>query len=139
MRQRKLTPDVIDDILTQMACGSSMAAACRSHGISHTSWLDAVGKDDGLADRYAHARVAGIDAQADEMHDLEMQVLRGEVDPHAFRAAMDARKWRMARQSPKKYGDKVVQEISGPDGGPVRGEVEIVYVDPRDKVDAATE
>ena len=139
MRQRKLTPDVIDDILTQMACGSSMAAACRSHGISHTSWLDAVGKDHELADRYAHARVAGIDAQADEMHDLEMQVLRGEVDPHAFRAAMDARKWRMARQAPKKYGDKVVQEISGPDGSPVRSEVEVVYVDPRDKAGGVAE
>ena len=133
MRQRKLTPEVIDDILTKMACGSSMAAACRSHDISHTSWMDAVGKDSELADRYARARTAGIDAQADEMHDLEMQVLRGEVDANSFRAAMDARKWRMARQAPKKYGDKVQQEISGPDGGPVRGEVEIVFVDPRDK------
>jgi len=95
--------------------------------------MDAVGKDSELADRYARARTAGIDAQADEMHDLEMQVLRGEVDANSFRAAMDARKWRMARQAPKKYGDKVQQEISGPDGGPVRGEVEIVFVDPRDK------
>ena len=45
------------------------------------------------------------------MDDLEVQVLNGELDPQAFRVAMDARKWRLGRMSPKKYGEKI--EISG--------------------------
>ena len=32
---------------------------------------------------------------------------------------VDARKWVLARMAPKRYGDRITQEISGPDGGPV--------------------
>ena len=35
---------------------------------------------------------------------------------------VDARKWMLARMAPKRYGDRITQEISGPDGGPVRTE-----------------
>jgi hypothetical protein len=32
---------------------------------------------------------------------------------------VDARKWAMSKLAPKKYGERVAQEISGPDGGPI--------------------
>jgi hypothetical protein len=34
------------------------------------------------------------------------------------RLMMDARKWLASKLAPKKYGDKVSAEVSGPDGGP---------------------
>jgi len=33
---------------------------------------------------------------------------------------IDARKWMLAKMAPKKYGDKVTQEVTGPGGGPVQ-------------------
>lgn len=33
---------------------------------------------------------------------------------------VDARKWAMSKLAPKKYGERIAQEISGPDGGPVQ-------------------
>lgn len=115
MGKVKLTQDVIDNILEIVALGHSLASACRKHSVMSSAFIWRVGESPELAERYARARDAGIDAQADEMHDLESRVLSGEIDHAAYRAAMDARKWRMARQSPRRYGDRVQQEISGGD------------------------
>lgn len=40
-------------------------------------------------------------------------------DPQRDRLRVDARKWVLARMLPKQYGDRVQQEVSGPDGGPI--------------------
>ena len=112
---RKLTAEVREDILRRLAEGESLRSACAANGVQHGAWTQSVRANEELASQYARARDEGIDSQAEEMHDLEQRVLSGELDPNAFRAAMDARKWRLARQAPKKYGDKVQQEISGGD------------------------
>ena len=39
------------------------------------------------------------------------------------RLKVDTRKWLMARMAPKVYGDKVTQEVQGPDGGPIKQEI----------------
>lgn len=111
----KLTDEVRETVLRGLAEGKSLRTACAELGISHWMWNRALSAEPELAHQYARARDEGIDSQAEEMHDLEQRVLSGELDPNAFRAAMDARKWRLARQAPKKYGDKVQQEISGGD------------------------
>lgn len=102
----KLTDTVKADILKRLNEGFSLRSACAANNVSHCIWNDAVSADPELANQYVRARENGIDSQAEEMHDLEMRVLSGDIDPNAFRAAMDARKWRMARQHPRKYGDK---------------------------------
>lgn len=110
-------------ILQMMHDGSSLKQACKECGIPHSLvlyYVDSGG--DERRDRYARAREALYDSQVEAMEDLERQVLAGGIDPHAYRAAMDTRKWRLAKLMPKKYGDKIQQEISGPDGGPVRVE-----------------
>ena len=64
---------------------------------------------DRLADRYAAEVVTIADeANPDTMKGIE----------HA-RTRMDARKWASGKLAPKKYGDRVRQEISGPGEGPV--------------------
>lgn len=35
------------------------------------------------------------------------------------RLRVDTRKWAIARMHPKKYSEKIVQEITGPEGGPL--------------------
>ena len=102
----KLTKLVVADILKQLSEGVSLRKACESHKVSSGSFCDLMVKDAELAEQYARAREAGADVQFDAMDDLEMQVINGELDPQAFRVAMDARKWRLGRMSPKKYGEK---------------------------------
>ena len=110
-KAKKLTKVVVANILKQLSEGVSLRKACESHKVSSGSFCDLMIKDAELAEQYVRAREAGADVQFDLMDDLEVQVLNGELDPQAFRVAMDARKWRLGRMSPKKYGEKI--EISG--------------------------
>lgn len=108
-----LTDEIKADIMRRLREGASLLSAARENGVTAGAFYNAMSRDEQLRDDYARARECGVDSQAEEMHDLEQRVLSGELDPNAFRAAMDARKWRLARQAPKKYGDKIHQEHSG--------------------------
>ena len=61
--------------------------------------------DDGSKDTY-------LDAQGNERTNHELV--------NRSRLRVDTRKWLMARMAPKKYGDRVLNEITGKDGGPVQ-------------------
>jgi len=50
------------------------------------------------------------------------------------RLMVDTRKWLLSKMFPKKYGDKVSAELSGPDGRPIQTENTIVeYIRPKDQ------
>jgi hypothetical protein len=97
-------------------------------------WL-ANGDHPDFVAQYARAREAQADHFADEIleiaddgtndwttrrngDDEEYEVVDHE---HISRSKLrvDARKWLMAKMAPKKYGDKLTQEFTGADGGPV--------------------
>ena len=44
------------------------------------------------------------------------------------RLQIDARKWYASKLAPKKYGDKVQQEVSGPDGAPIQAAITVQFV-----------
>ena len=50
---------------------------------------------------------------------------RGELDPQAGRVVIDARKWAASKLAPKRYGERIAQEITGADGGPVKTEATV--------------
>lgn len=88
-------------------------------------WLN---KDKEFLNRYAHAREAQADLLADEVIEIaddsseDMEVTIGEdgvktEKPNSeniqrSRLRVDARKWKAAKLSPKKYGEKIQQEIT---------------------------
>jgi len=56
----------------------------------------------------------------------------GSIAVARSRLRIDARKWLASKLAPKKYGDKVAAELSGPDGGPIREALIVEYVRPKD-------
>ena len=92
-------------------------------------WLRAHGD---FADQYARAREESAHSSADQVVDIAQDVLAGQVLPDAARVAIDALKWTAGKRKPKVYGDKVTQEQTGPDGGPVQHvhKLELVIIDP---------
>lgn len=91
----------INKALESIADGESVTKSCEKAGITKANFLKLV---DG--DRYARARDAQADAQFADMDDKERECLNGKIDPQVFRAAMDVRKWRLARMHPVRYGDR---------------------------------
>lgn len=64
-------------------------------------------------------------AEADKV--TETKTVTGDMVERT-KLQIDARKWRLSKMAPKRYGDRVTQEISGPGGGEIPTKVTIEFV-----------
>jgi hypothetical protein len=124
----KKNPELIEQVLTRIAHGETLAALGRELDFHPTAWGHWLREDEALAVAYAHARDVGSDALAEQalaLIDEEPARVEGRVDPGHVqwrRAQVDTRLKLLACWNPKKYGAKQQTEISGPDGGAVKTE-----------------
>lgn len=122
-------------ICARMAEGESLRSICRDEGMPDKAtvfrWL---AKHESFRDQYAKAMEARAETLADEIVDIADDgsndwIERNDPENPGYREngeaiqrsrlRVDARKWVASKLLPKKYGERVTQEISGPDGKPV--------------------
>jgi len=92
----------VDEVIDKLSETGNLTKACRDTGVSKTTFLRWCDADAANADRYARAREAGLDAEADRAIDEALEA----KDAGLGRLALDARKWYLSKLMPKKYGDK---------------------------------
>lgn len=125
------TDEVADIICTRIAEGESLRSICKGEDMPALStvfrWLNMVPT---FSDHYARAREEQAETLADELvsiaDETETKVLMGDdgtsilvLDSTAVarnRLRVDTRKWVASKLKPKKYGEKIQQEHSSPDG-----------------------
>lgn len=119
-------------ICERLSLGESLRQICADEDMPGKTtvmrWLAAHAE---FRDQYAHAREAQADYWAEEIVEIADD---GSNDTYTdkdgnertdqeviarSRLRVDTRKWLMARMAPKKYGDKITQEHTGQDGGPL--------------------
>jgi hypothetical protein len=109
-RPSKFTPEIADTICDLISQGKTLIHICSLDDFPHHAtvcrWLR---EDEAFRDNYARARQEQADYFADEV----IAISDTEPDPQVARVRMDARKWHASKTAPKKYGDKIEQEISG--------------------------
>lgn len=126
---------IANAICARLAEGESLRAVCRDPGMpSMGAFLLWVSQRPELAEQYARARALCLDAMAEDIIDIAdtpqigqksvskasgLEITEGDMVEHR-RLRIEARKWLMAKMAPKKYGDKITQEHTGPGGGPVQ-------------------
>lgn len=134
-RPSEFNQEIASGICERIADGESLRSICASDDMPAKStvfkWLT---QQKGFADQYAHAREAQADTLFDEMLDIaddarnDWMERNGKDDAgweangeHIQRSKLrlEARKWMAGKLRPKKYGDKITQEHTGADGGPV--------------------
>lgn len=116
-RPSDYSQELADNICAQLAEGISLRTICNADDMPDKSsvfrWLRI---HDEFLDQYARAKENSADALLEDMlhiaDDTNEEVQRS-------RLRVDVRKWAASKLKPKKYGDKVSQEISGPNGGPI--------------------
>ena len=89
------------------------------------------GEHEEFSEQYARAREVQAEVLADELTDIaddasgdttmgeKGRVITDHEHIQRSRLRIDTRKWIASKLLPKRYGDKIVQEHTGPDGGPV--------------------
>jgi hypothetical protein len=128
----KITPKVMEDVLSRIAQGETLAALGRELGFHPQSWADRMRTDEALAIAYAHARDVGADVIAedvlriiDEEPERIVQIdedgskSTSRIDSAAVTWAKNRAEMRLkllAKWNPKKYGEKTTHEVGNKEG-----------------------
>lgn len=132
----KKTPAITTAILARLSKGEPLAQICRDEGMPDSStWRDWCAADEALGIAYARARDEGFDAIAldslqimDASPERYMTELGERIDPASVAWAKSRAEQRLkllAKWDPKRYGDKITQEHTGADGGPIQSQATI--------------
>jgi len=113
-------------VLAEMHEGNSLRSACVAAKVPVVTFLDWTVADPILGEQYTRAREACIEKIADDTLRIADEPVgstqTGGLDSAAVakqRLQVDTRKWLLSKLAPKKFGDKITQEVTGEDGGPV--------------------
>ena len=130
-----VTQENIDTLCDSVVMGMTVREACELEGMpSPNAIYLAVSRNEDWANQYARAREAQLVKWEDDIVEIsdngtndwmERNGVASVNGEHIQRSKLrvDTRKWVMAKRRPKKYGDRVSQEISGPDGQPIQSQM----------------
>lgn len=131
------TPEIAAVICERLANGESLRQICAADDMPGRSTVFRWAAENvAFRDQYAVARAAQAEHMADELLDIaddgsndwmerfysEGQSLGWQVNGEHIqrsRLRVDSRKWLLSKLLPKKYGDAIRQELTGPNGGPI--------------------
>ncbi len=106
-------------VCERIAQGDSLVKVCRqAWAPSYSTVMKWLRDSAEFSQMYARAREDQADWHADEIVAIADEATADDVQVAKLR--VDARKWTASKLKPRKYGDRLSQEISGPDGGPIR-------------------
>lgn len=119
------TPELAAVICARLAEGESLRSICSGPGMPNRSvvqgWV--IDNHNDFHTQYARAKAIAADLMFDDSLDIADEAVgstnQGGVDGAAVqkqRLQIDTRKWYLSKIMPKKYGEKIQQEISNPDG-----------------------
>lgn len=129
-RPTKPTPELTAGILGRLAQGESLRSICKDEtnptiGMFYRWIVD----DAELAQHYARACEERAETYADEIAEIADDET---IPADSRRIRIDARKWIACKLKPRKFGDLVKTEHSGPNGGDIPFSViERRVVDPK--------
>lgn len=105
-------------VLSLIEQGKSERSACEEAGISRSTFRTTALRHQS-GDQYARALFGLAHDQVEKLEQTIQDMRDGTLDPQIGRIEVEARKWFASKFLPKQFGDKVTQEISGPDGGAI--------------------
>ena len=113
-RPSKLTPEMADNICERIANGESLRNICRDADMpSKNTVLRWANDNSEFRDQYARAREEQEHFYFEDLIEIADCVVPDAAEVAKARVQIDARKWVLSRMNPKKYGDRIQQEVSG--------------------------
>jgi hypothetical protein len=106
------TPELVEEILNKLMDGESLRSICRpDHMPSAGTFLRWCSIDEKLSEQYARARDIQMDYYVDDINQIADDC--DIMDVAKAKLRIDTRKWTASKLKPKKYGDKIQNEVSG--------------------------
>jgi len=124
----KKNPKLIEEVLSRIAQGETLAALGRELDFHPQSWADWMRADEALAIAYADARDTGHDVIADDVLQIIDSVPAQGEEIQRAKLRAEYRLKLLAKWNPKKYGDKQTVDVGNKDGETLK--VESQPIDP---------
>tara|TARA_R110000850_G_C9996087_1_gene467965 strand:+ start:15042 stop:15476 length:435 start_codon:yes stop_codon:yes gene_type:complete len=129
-RPSEYTQETADKICAELSMGVSLRTVCKADHLpciaTVFNWFRSYPE---FLEQYTRAKEESADAMAEDILDISDNATNDwmETDDDAgyrlngeniqrSRLRVESRKWLMSKQKPKKYGDKIQQEITAPEG-----------------------
>ena len=136
------TPEIADEIVERLSEGEPLRQICRDERMP--SWQTVYrwkSDDEAFSRRIAGAREAGFDAIAEECLDIADETSNDTVygdsgaRPNSewitrSKLRVETRLKLLAKWDPKRYGDKITQEHTNPDGSGLFTGIKVEFVKP---------
>ena len=119
----------IEAVCERLANGVTMTAIAEEIGVTVGKLSQWIASDE---EHSARAREARIHA-ARIWDEKALSVIEQARDPFELQRAKELAhhyRWRASKTAPKDYGDKVTQEHTGADGGPIQARIAVEFVKP---------
>lgn len=136
----KKTKALCDAICEGIAQGKSARTMCVEAGIGQTTLWQWLEDDTEFQKQYARAKDKCADLYAEEIIEIADESANDfyikedgtrSIDNEAVqrsRLRVDARKWYASKLAPKRYGDKVINEIQGDPDRPLNQNITIAFI-----------
>ena len=115
------TPEIIETICDRIISGDSVHQICKEKGMpSEPTFYRKMMAEPEFERTIARAREVAQEAEVEYLKELADGATPESVN--VAKLQIWTRMWIASKKAPKKYGDKVHQEITGADGGPIKTE-----------------
>ncbi len=131
-RPSEYTQETADRICAELSQGISLRTVCKADDLPSAvtvfSWMR---KYPEFLNQYTRAKEESADAMGEDILDISDNATNDYMEQNdpdnpgyrvngehiqRSRLRVESRKWLMSKQKPKKYGDKIQQEITAPEG-----------------------
>ncbi len=117
MSDEKYTAEIFDVILRRLSEGESLTAVCGEEGMPSKRTVYARMKaNDDFSKRYIMALEIRAETRVDTLNEINRRLSEGTIDPSSAKCWADNLKWAASRENPKRFGDRLMQELAGPGG-----------------------
>jgi hypothetical protein len=118
---RELDQSTADEICTRISSGQRLRQICKELNTSSETIYFWMARNEEFAKQYADAKQKQAESMADEMMEIadSAEFTNGDYGNAAVQAArlqVDTRKWLLSKLLPKKYGDRIQNEVTGAGG-----------------------
>lgn len=121
------TPELAERILLLVSEGKTLRQISAELGLSMGTIMRMMLRPEHM-EQYARARETASDIFENDI--IEAAQCASPETAAADRVKIDALKWVAARRAPKRYGDRVQQEVTGPNGAPLVTSLTVNLVKP---------
>ena len=133
-RQSKFSPEIASEIIARISEGEPLAKICRDDGMPDPSTVwDWRERDQDFAQAIARAREIGHDRIASDTLEIADATPPTSDDVAQSKLRIWTRLQLLAKWDPKRYGERIQAEHSGPNGGAIPFEAVVrKIVDPKE-------